>query len=82
MKNLLWFTFGIVGGFVIAHLVDKNPAGHDALAEIDARIGEFTDRIGEAYRDQESRLGQIVDDAKDAVARAADAAADSARSAE
>ena len=33
-------------------VVNKDPRGHEALAEVDARITEFTDRIGEAYRAQ------------------------------
>ena len=54
MKNVLWFLFGIAGGFVVAHLMNKDPRGHEILAEVDARITEFTDRIGDAYREQEA----------------------------
>ena len=75
MKNLLWFLFGIAGGFVLAHLMDKDPRGHEILADVDARITEFTDRIGDAYREQESRFAGIVDDVRDAAADAADTAA-------
>lgn len=71
MKNLVWFLFGIVGGFALAHLVDKNPRGHELLELVDARIGEFTDRIGTAYRDQEAHFADLVDDAKVAAAAAA-----------
>ena len=89
MKNVLWFLFGIAGGFVVAHLMNKDPRGHEILAEVDARITEFTDRIGDAYREQESRISGLVDDVKDAAADvaetarataagAADAAADTA----
>jgi hypothetical protein len=74
MKNLLWFLFGIAGGFVVAHLVNKDPRGHEVLAEVDARITEFTDRIGDAYREQEARISGLVDDVKDAAAEAAEAA--------
>ena len=66
MKNLLWFLFGIAGGFVIAHLMNKDPRGHEILAEVDARITEFTDRIGDAYREQEARFAGVVDDGADA----------------
>lgn len=78
MKTVLWFLFGIAGGFVLAHLVNKDPRGHEVLAEVDARISEFTDRIGEAYREQESRFAGIVDEVKDAAASAADSAKDAA----
>ena len=47
---------------------------HDALAEVDARITEFTDRIGEAYRAQEAKIDGIAADVKDVTANALDAA--------
>ena len=78
MKNVLLFLFGVAGGFVLAHLVNKDPRGHEVLAEVDARISAFTDRIGDAYREQESRFAGIVDEVKDAAAGAADAAKDAA----
>jgi ABC-type Fe3+-hydroxamate transport system substrate-binding protein len=56
VKNVLWFVLGTGAGFLLAHLVNKDPRGHEVLAEIDARISEFTDRIGDAYRDQQARL--------------------------
>ncbi len=78
MKKLVWFLLGVGGGFVLAHLVNKDPRGHEVLAEVDARITEFTDRIGEAYREQETRLTEIVDGAKDATVSAARSAVDAA----
>jgi len=76
MKNLLWFLFGIAGGFVLAHLVNKDPRGHEILADVDARITEFTDRMGDAYREQEARFGGLVEGVRDAAADAADTARD------
>ena len=78
MKSVLWFILGLAGGFVAAHIIDKDPRGHDALAEVDARITEFTDRIGEAYRAQEAKIDGIAADVKDAAAGAFDAAKDAA----
>lgn len=74
MKNVLWFLLGIAGGFVVAHLMNKDPRGHELLAEVDARITEFTDRIGDAYREQEARMSGLVDDVKDAAADAVESA--------
>jgi hypothetical protein len=74
MKNVLVFLLGVAGGFVLAHLVNKDPRGHELLAEVDARIGAFTDRMGDAYREQESRMMGIVDEVKDAAAGAGAAA--------
>ncbi|MCR2811885.1 hypothetical protein NQ166_07460 [Microbacterium sp. zg.Y1090] len=60
MKKFVWFVMGIAGGFILAHLVDKDPRGHEVLADLDARITEFTDRMGDAYREQEARLSEVV----------------------
>ncbi|WCM54682.1 hypothetical protein [Microbacterium sp. EF45047] len=56
MKNVLWFLIGVIGGFVAAHFMNKDPRGQELFAEIDARIAEFTGILGEAYRAQEARL--------------------------
>lgn len=78
MKNVLWFLVGVIGGFVVAHLVNKDPRGHEVLAEVDARISEFTDRIGDAYRQQEARFADAFESAKDAATDVVDAAQDAA----
>lgn len=78
MRNLLWFLLGVIGGFVAAHLLNKDPRGHEVLADVDARITEFTDRIGDAYREQEARFSGIVDEVKDAASEAYGAARDTA----
>ena len=81
MKNVLWFLFGIAGGFVVAHLMNKDPRGHEILAEVDSRISEFTDRIGDAYREQEARMSGLVDDVKGAAADAVETAKSAASAA-
>ena len=81
VKSLVWFALGIAGGFVAAHLVNKDPRGQELLAQLDSRIGEFTDRIGEAYRGQEAKLDEFVSGAKDAAASAASTVADAVSSA-
>ncbi|MDT0157208.1 hypothetical protein Q9R19_06165 [Microbacterium sp. ARD32] len=62
MKNLLWFLIGVIGGFVAAHFMNKDPRGQEIFADIDARISEFTGILGEAYRQQEARLADSADD--------------------
>ena len=74
MKNVLWFLLGVIGGFVVAHFVDKDPRGHELLAEVDARIGEFTERMSDAYREQEARFAGVVDAAGSVAANVAAAA--------
>ncbi len=58
MKTLLWFLLGVIGGFVAAHLLNKDPRGHELLAAVDTRIAEFTDRMQDAYREQDARFAQ------------------------
>lgn len=85
VKSLFWFALGIAGGFVAAHLVNKDPRGQELLAQLDSRIGEFTDHMSDAYHQQETRLSEIIDDAKgvtaSAVDRASEAIGDAAASA-
>lgn len=61
MKNLQWFLIGVIGGFVAAHFMNKDPRGHDLLADVDARISEFTGILSDAYREQEARLFDTTD---------------------
>ncbi|GGD37980.1 hypothetical protein GCM10010915_18500 [Microbacterium faecale] len=55
MKKLLWFLLGIVGGFVAAHFMTKDPRGNELLASIDSRINGFTDALADAYRAEVAR---------------------------
>ena len=57
MKSVLWFLTGVIGGFVAAHFMNKDPRGHELLAQVDARISDFTAVLGDAFREQEARLG-------------------------
>ena len=61
MKNVVWFLIGVIGGFVAAHFMNKDPRGHDILAEVDARMNSFTAIMGDAYRQQEARLTEPDD---------------------
>ncbi|MFJ4038820.1 ATPase [Microbacterium sp. NPDC090007] len=72
VKSLVWFALGIAGGFIAAHLVNKDPRGQELFAQLDARIGEFTDRMSDAYHAQETRLSDMIDDAKGLAASTAD----------
>lgn len=70
MKSFLWFLLGVLGGFVAAHFLNKDPRGSEILAEVDARITEFTDRMGDAYREQEAKFAGALDDVKSAASAA------------
>jgi hypothetical protein len=41
--------------------MNKDPRGHDILAEVDARINGFTAILSDAYREQEARLTEPGD---------------------
>lgn len=56
MKSVLWFLVGVIGGFVAAHFMNKDPRGHELLAQLDARVSGFTSTFGDAFREQEERL--------------------------
>ncbi|MFC7790310.1 hypothetical protein ACU045_15145 [Microbacterium sp. MAHUQ-60] len=62
MKSLLWFLIGVIGGFIAAHFMNKDPRGQEIVADVDARISEFTGILSEAYRQQEARLADSADD--------------------
>lgn len=62
MKNLSWFLIGVIGGFVAAHFMNKDPRGQEIFAEVDARISEFAGILSEAYRQQEALLSDPADD--------------------
>ena len=79
MKNLLWFLLGIAGGFVLAHLVNKDPRGHEILAEVDfvslgtndlAQYTMATDRLRGELADLLDPWQPAVLDLVDATARA------------
>ena len=78
MKSFVWFVLGVIGGFVAAHYVNKDPRGRDALAELDARISEFTDRMTDAYHAQEATFAGATGEVREAVAAEAAPAGDAA----
>ena len=78
MKNALWFLIGVIGGFAAAHLVSKDPRGNELLADIDARIAEFTERVSDAYRLQEAKFGGLLNDVQEAASDAIESARDAA----
>lgn len=61
MKTFLWFLIGVIGGFIAAHFMSKDPRGQDLLADVDARIAGFSAAFNDAYRAQEARLDRPTD---------------------
>ncbi|MGK9147012.1 hypothetical protein KXS11_05205 [Plantibacter flavus] len=56
MKNVFWLIVGIGAGFVVAHEVNKTQSGKRFFTELDSRIKEFTDTVGDAYKEREAQL--------------------------
>lgn len=61
MKNLLLLVVGVAMGFVVAHKVNKSQRGREFFADVDARMREFTETVGEAYREREAELRETID---------------------
>ena len=62
MKRLSWFLIGVIGGFVAAHFMNKDPRGQELFADLDARLSQVTAIISDAYRQQDARLSDPVED--------------------
>lgn len=43
MKSFVWFVTGVVGGVVAGILVAQDPRGKAMVADVTARLREFTD---------------------------------------
>ena len=62
MKRLSWLLIGVIGGFVAAHFMNKDPRGQELSADREARLSQVTAISGEAYRQQDARLSDPADD--------------------
>lgn len=56
MKNVFWLIVGIGAGFVVAHQINKTQSGKRFFTELDSRVKEFTDTVGDAYKEREAQL--------------------------
>lgn len=77
MKNVFWLIVGIGAGFVVAHQINKTQSGKRFFTELDSRVKEFTDTVGDAYKEREA---QLRDTAHTVAERAEDIADDLTRS--
>ena len=67
MKTVFWLIVGTGLGFVVAHVVSRNPAGKKFFDGIDSRSREFAAAIVDGYRDREAELRSIVADTNNAI---------------
>ena len=49
MKSFVWFATGIVGGVVAGILVAQDPRGKAMVADVTARLREFTDGAKQGF---------------------------------
>jgi hypothetical protein len=62
MKNFIWLVIGVVGGFIVAHELNKSQQGKQFFAELDAKAREFGEAISDGYRQREAELRAALGD--------------------
>ncbi|MFF2369466.1 hypothetical protein [Agromyces sp. NPDC058110] len=65
MKSILWFTAGIVAGFVVAHQVNQTSQGREFFSSVDAKAKAFGRAVADGYHEREAELKAAVDDLVD-----------------
>jgi hypothetical protein len=71
VKKVLWFAAGIAVGVVAAHQLNQTSQGKKFLAELDAKIKDFSEALSDGYHERENELRSAIGDAGDAVKKAA-----------
>jgi hypothetical protein len=71
MKSAAWLVVGIVGGFVVAHQINRSQRGGAFFADLDEKLREFGDSIADAYKEREAELRESLEsvtrEAEDAI---------------
>lgn len=65
MKSAIWFLIGIIGGFAIAHQVNRTAPGRHFFGELDSKAREFGAAVSDGYRQRESELRDALGDIAD-----------------
>ncbi len=50
MGKFVGAFIGVIAGFVIAHVVNRNPAGHEFFARANATLDTFVAGVRDGYR--------------------------------
>ncbi|RUR00729.1 hypothetical protein [Labedella endophytica] len=73
MKSLAYLVLGMLGGFVVAHQINRSRRGAAFFADIDEKMREFGDSIADAYKEREAELRESLEsvtrEAEDAIDR-------------
>jgi hypothetical protein len=67
MKSILLLIVGIGTGFVIAHQVNKTPAGKQFFEDVDAKARDFSAALIDGYKTREAELRAVIADTHDAL---------------
>lgn len=65
MRGLLLLVTGVAVGFVVAHQVNKTPAGRRFFEDVDGKAREFGNALVDGYRQREAELRAAVSEADD-----------------
>ncbi|GAA1951589.1 hypothetical protein [Agromyces allii] len=65
MKSILWFTVGIIAGFVVAHQVNQTAQGREFFSSVDAKAKAFGRAVADGYHEREAELRSVADDLVD-----------------
>ena len=68
MKSFTWFTIGVIGGFAIAHQLNKTEQGKRFFEELDQKARDFGTAVSEGYHAREAELRDAVADATETIA--------------
>lgn len=56
MKSLFLLAVGVVGGFAVAHQVNKTPRGQQFFGDLDGSVKSFRSAVVDGYRAREAEL--------------------------
>ncbi|HWU45867.1 MAG TPA: hypothetical protein VN133_03805 [Humibacter sp.] len=67
MKSFIWLVVGVVGGFAIAHQLNKTEQGKRFFEELDQKARDFGAAVSEGYHAREAELRDAVGDAEETI---------------
>ena len=64
MRNVLWFLLGVIGGFVAAHVMNKDPRGHEVSPTSTPASRSSPTASATRTASRKPRMSALVDSAK------------------
>jgi len=56
VKSLFLLAVGVVGGFAVAHQVNKTPRGRQFFGDLDGNVQSFRAAVVDGYKAREAEL--------------------------